>query len=1251
MRRLIAAGLVVAALVSCPAAAMIRNVPSEYPSIQQAIDASSDGDTVIVAPGLYFERINFNGKNIVVTSTDPNDSRIVGYTILNGDGEGSVVTFENRETNAAVLTGFTITGGTGTLMYSYSDIYYSYSYTYGAGILCIGASPTITRNVITNNVAPYSRVETNTMYIYEWSDGGGIYCSGSGIITHNVIYNNSAESGGGIYAGGYATVTNNIIYDNSAAYGGGIYIYAGLLSNNTLVGNNANLEPENGCGGNVYAWFGYDDTYLTITNNVICNAKSGGGLYWSYVGSDAIRYNDVWGNMPAEYVTRDRRTYENIFGGVADCTGRNGNISKDPVFLTSWSKRYHLDPSSPCVSAGDPDFVPGPGETDIDGDPRVYALRVDIGADEHVGYVKPLANAGDDHHILTPEPVTLDGTGSYFSDPAGPTTFQWTQTLGTDVELDDTTSARPVFTPPAEGWYKFDLVVADGQYTSAPDTVLVVVGNEQPVADAGSNSLWKAPGMVGLDGSKSHDADPPDELRYTWTQLEGPPVELLEPDSATPYFSCDQAAVYVFELVVNDGFVDSEPDVVKIEGAPFTLDAEPFVVTQDPDGYGYFFYPAVSGTSVAYVGNEDYDPSSWEVFCADTQTGVFRTFDTGTVNTKPRIDGSLVVWASGSGSYYNPICTSVYLGDMVTGENVALRRATQTESYGYPAVSGNTVVWLRHRGVDTSNETRYLESTYDICGADVTDLAHPVYFTIAEEVGHGAPYPVDNYTDCYEAYVDISGDIVVWEADGDIYGADISDLGNIRVFPICTAPERQWDPSVSGSLVVWTDERNDIGDVYGADISDPNHVREFEVAVERGWQLQADVDGSTIVYADGDDWSGNIRMCCITREYGIIDFYLPEYPYGNCPEVSGSTVTWARSYEITGVRLDFGYSLVNGPIENATSGSHHDYIQHAIARAEDGDVILLAPGVYNEKIRFAGKKVTVTSSAPQDPAVRAATVIAGVGPLVTFADGETADSLFTGFTVAGGTFGIVCNGSEPTISHCDVVDNCAAGIKVWGGAEPAVTCCDVTANRIGIELWADVTGRRIQRNYGTFTNCVVTGNRESGVVGGYPTLGNCTIADNLGFGVSCVAPVLTNSIVYFNNGDGVNLESRQQATVTYCDIQGGWPGEGNIDADPLFVARGQWSESAGLDPIWTSGDYHLSSEGWFWDVVQGQWSWGDQTSPCIDAGDPAMPLGQEASCEAGDPLSERAVNDRINIGAYGGTAEASLAPRSTVYGQ
>lgn len=1240
MRCPLVAVLVIMAVVSCSAAASVRRVPSEYPSIQQAIDASDHGDTVIVAPGLYYETINFNGRNIVVTSTDPNDPRVVGYTILHAQGEGSVVTFRSGETPRAVLTGFTLTGGAGTVMYS-SD---TYSYSYGAGILCMGASPTITRNVITRNIAPYSQEQIEvdigwaryTTYRYEWSNGGGIYASGSATITHNVIYGNAAETGGGIYASGYATVTNNLIYNNSSVQGGGVYIHAGSLLNNTIVGNDCDLEPEAGVGGNVYASFGYDDTRLTVANNIICSAKSGGGLFWTSAGGDVIRYNNVWGNTPADYVMRDPRTNEVIYGGQTEWTGRHGNISADPMFVSSWSTRYRLDTGSPCISAGDPDFVPRPGETDIDGDPRVYAMRVDIGADEYVGYVKPLAHAGDDHHILAPEPVTLDGTGSYFSDPEGYTRYEWTQTQGTHVTLDDATAARPLFTPPAEGWYTFSLVVADDQYTSVPDTVLIVVGNERPVAHVGPDKLWAAPGLIRLDGSRSYDADPPDELTYSWTQREGPPVELLLADSAMPYFHSQEAAVYRFELVVNDGFVDSEPDVVKVEAAPFIVKAEPFTIAQDSPRY--FFYPSASGTHVAYVGNEDYNPSEWQVFCADTRTGIFRSFKAGTVNTKPKMDGSLVAWTSSTGSYYNPICTSVYLGDTATGESMPLRRATQTESYGYPAISGNKVVWLRHRDVDTSNQTHYAEAVYDICGADVTDRANPVYFTIAEEVGRGMPYPYDNYTEAHEGFVDICGDLVVWEADGDIYGADISDLSDIKVFAICTAPERQYDPSISGNLVVWTDERNDIGDIYGADVSNPEDVREFEVWVGGGWQLKPSIDGSTIVYLEGDNWSGNIRTCCVTREYGIVHFPLPNYPYGGGPDISGSTITWARNYEIAGVRLDFGYSLQDGPIENATSGARHDYIQHAISAADDGDVIVIEPGLYEEKLRFAGKSLTLTSVAPDDPAVRAATVLSGSGPRVVFADGETADSVLTGFTVACGSYGIVCNGSSPTIHYCDVIGNTSAGIKVWGGGEPAVSRCEILANRIGVEMWADVSGRRIQRNYGTFTNCVIAGNRAGGVYSGYPVLENCTIADNLGYGVSSVAPVLVNSIVYFN--DGVNLDARQEATVNYSNVEGGWPGEGNIDADPLFVARGYW-----LDAIWVPGDYHLQSQGWSWDVSQGLWSWDDATSPCIDAGDPSRPLGDEPLCEAGDPLSERAaVNTRINIGAYGGTEQASLVP-------
>jgi parallel beta-helix repeat protein len=176
--------------------------------------------------------------------------------------------------------------------------------------------------------------------------------------------------------------------------------------------------------------------------------------------------------------------------------------------------------------------------------------------------------------------------------------------------------------------------------------------------------------------------------------------------------------------------------------------------------------------------------------------------------------------------------------------------------------------------------------------------------------------------------------------------------------------------------------------------------------------------------------------------------------------------------------------------------------------------------------------------------------------------------------VTGGSFGIVCNGAGPTIRDCEIVANRDAGIKLWGASDPVVTNCDLNANGIGVAMWAQTGARYILRNKGTFGNCVITGNRRDGILGGDPTVANSTIADNLGYGLSCSSPVIENSIVYFNNGNDEDVTAKKVLTATYSDIQGGWPGEGNIDVDPLFIARGVWTDAGD----WIPGDYHPQSD-------------------------------------------------------------------------
>jgi len=114
----------------------------------------------------------------------------------------------------------------------------------------------------------------------------------------------------------------------------------------------------------------------------------------------------------------------------------------------------------------------------------------------------------------------------------------------------------------------------------------------------------------------------------------------------------------------------------------------------------------------------------------------------------------------------------------------------------------------------------------------------------------------------------------------------------------------------------------------------------------------------------------------------------------------------------------------------------------------------------------------------------------------------------------------------------------------------------------------------------------------------------------------------------------------------------GWTGNlgglGNINEDPLFVEPGYWNRNDTPDDpnddFWVAGDCHLLSFGWWWDANVERWRWDYVTSPCIDAGNPGTPLGYELSIVPMDPTNKWGINLRINMGAYGGTSEASMAP-------
>lgn len=180
----------------------------------------------------------------------------------------------------------------------------------------------------------------------------------------------------------------------------------------------------------------------------------------------------------------------------------------------------------------------------------------------------PTADAGPDQHLAAGATATLDGGGS--SDPDGdPLTFRWTLDTapsGSAAALVDPTGRTPRLTLDKPGLYIVALTVNDGAADSAPDYVILATLNTRPAADAGPDRAGSAGETVTLDGAASRDADG-DPLTYRWSLVARPEGSLaaLEPaDAVTARVIPDLAGVYVAQLIVNDGALDSEPATVTL---------------------------------------------------------------------------------------------------------------------------------------------------------------------------------------------------------------------------------------------------------------------------------------------------------------------------------------------------------------------------------------------------------------------------------------------------------------------------------------------------------------------------------------------------------------------------------------------------------------------------------------------------------------------------------------------------------------
>ncbi|MFI5206728.1 MAG: DUF1565 domain-containing protein [Gemmatimonadales bacterium] len=283
--------LLLAALVQQPAvrAARTIRVPRDLPTVQQAIDSASAGDTVLVAPGRYVENLRLRGENIVLASEFilAHDFSLIERTILDGSrpshpDSGSVITIYKFEDSTTVVEGFTITGGTGTVWYDNKD---KILFREGGGILVDLAGPTIRNNYITGNRADSARDGVLS------AGGGGVRVGfGDPILDHNMITHNRGRYGGGVvlfYAA--ATLRANLISQNE---GGEDFGGAGLWAWGQLTRRLPNTLDSNVISRNV-AHPADGRSHFRRTPQ----AGKGGGMSLRDAGA-VLRNNLVSGNTP-----------------------------------------------------------------------------------------------------------------------------------------------------------------------------------------------------------------------------------------------------------------------------------------------------------------------------------------------------------------------------------------------------------------------------------------------------------------------------------------------------------------------------------------------------------------------------------------------------------------------------------------------------------------------------------------------------------------------------------------------------------------------------------------------------------------------------------------------------------------------------------------------------------------------------------------------------------------------------------------
>jgi parallel beta-helix repeat protein len=1183
---------------------LIGNGTEEFPfrTIQKGINSASDGDTVLAESGTYVENINFSGKGILVASRfifDQQDSTI-SATIIDGNYEGSVVTFDSGEDSTAVIRGFTITKG----------------YTrYGSGVRCLYSSPTIMENFIVRDSAEWG-----------WSGGAGVYCwDASPKIYRNVIAENTGPATIFLYGGSNARVTNNTVCNN--AWGGISVQNSAVYAKNNIFYGNVSYGIHISASGWDISYndvYGQDENYAGVGDQTGINGNisadplfvnPSAGDYHLASGSPCIDAGDPADSVPPG-------------GGERVDMGALELIIEGPWVVYS---SHQIDDS-----AGNDNGVINPGET-ISMPVMVFNNGIET-AYELTGILK----TNDSFVAIT------DSLESFGDIEAGGTAWSH-EDYAFEVDPSCPDSHEVVFTletfDAQTSWFSsfsVMVVVVDFTITAIPETTLIVQGFSGVI-----KLILTSHGGFNSPVELSHSALPPEVTG------EFDPDQVVPTDSSDFILSVGEEAspwIHPITITAEGGEISHDKEVVlrivgpgriwhvSVDGDNHTGDGSeesPFRTIQKGISMAYD-RDTVLVNKGRYVENTDFLGKAILLASHYIRDDSEDTIDSTIIDGND--SGSVVTFQSGEGS------GSVIRGFTLTGgyaqhgggifclgssPTISRNFIVQNEcgageggcgiycGYGSDArISRNLVA----NCVGPVAIFLYVDCNGEIVNNTVVDntwggisVQGGSYAYIKNNIVCGNNY--DAYGihaamegSCYVAYNDVYGHT-------DNYAGTILDQtginGNISTDPLFVdAPSGDYHLIEISPCI-------DAGDPPGTDMG------AFECLV--GTTFVMSVAPDTAVVDRGDSTFFEIILTSVGGFDSPVDLSYSALPSGvtgvfdpdqlvptgtsffrihATPDAdpgfhrisivaTGGEVTREKEVVLV-VQAPYygpvwyvsvaGHDVLGSGSEQLPFGT----IQKGIDVANSGDTVLVEKGTYQENINFCGKAIVVGSRFifhgfecdVESTIIRGA----GGGPVVSFDYGEEdSNSVIRGFTITGGSAGygggIWCSVSSPTIVDNLIIENSAI-------AGPAICCRQSNAN-IYRNLIADCSGPAAIFVWS----------------GGSVRLINNTVCDNDGGGLSIqyLSTALVKNNIFFNNAPYGIHSTNMDVDIQYNDVYGntlnyeGIPDQtginGNISADPLFVNA-------------SAGDYHLA-----------------EGSPCIDTGDPLDPVPPGGG-------------DRVDMGAF-----------------